>query len=136
MESSDARIFRGAAIPTALAGVVAALVSLLLAGPKGLFGSLIGLAVVVVFFSISMVAVNYAAKVSPHAMMAAALLSYAVKLLGMFALIAVLKNVTIWNPKAFAWTVIGLTLVWILAEARATIKLRTPYVVPDSEARR
>jgi ATP synthase protein I len=136
MESSDARIFRGAAIPTALAGVVAALISLLLAGTKGLFGSLIGLAVVVVFFSISMIAVNYAAKISPQAMMGAALLSYAVKLLGMFALIAVLNDVTIWNPKAFAWTVIGLTLVWILAEARATIKLRAPYVVPDSEARR
>jgi len=136
MESSDARIFRGAAIPTALAGVAAALISLLLAGPKGLFGSLIGLAVVVVFFSISLAAVNYAAKISPQAMMAAALLSYAVKLLGMFALIAVLNGVTIWNPKAFAWTVIGLTLVWILAEARTTIKIRAPYVVPDSEARR
>jgi len=136
MESSDARIFRGAAIPTALAGVVAALISILLAGPKGLFGSLIGLAVVIVFFSISMVAVNYAAKISPQAMMAAALLSYAVKLLGMFALIALLNRVTIWNPRAFAWTVIGLTLIWILSEARATIKLRAPYVVPAGENKR
>jgi ATP synthase protein I len=136
MESSDARIFRGAAIPTALAGVVAALISILLAGPKGLLGSLIGLAVVVVFFSISMIAVNWAAKISPQTMMAAALLSYAVKLLGMFVLIALLNGVTAWNPRAFAWTVIALTLVWILSEARATIKLRTPYVVPDSEAKR
>ncbi len=136
MESSDARIFRGAAIPTALAGVLAALISVLLAGPKGLFGSLIGLAVVVAFFSISMIAVNWAAKISPQTMMAAALLSYAVKLLGMFALIALLNDVTVWNARAFAWTVIALTLVWILSEARATIKLREPYVVPDGEAKR
>ena len=136
MESSDARIFRGAAIPTALAGVVAALISVLLAGPKGLLGSLIGLAVVVAFFSISMIVVNWAAKISPQTMMAAALLSYAIKLLGMFALIALLNGVTIWNPRAFAWTVIALTLVWILSEARATIKLREPYVVPDNEAKR
>ena len=86
--------------------------------------------------AISMIAVNWAAKISPQTMMAAALLSYAVKLLGMFALIALLNDVTVWNARAFAWTVIALTLVWILSEARATIKLREPYVVPDGEAKR
>jgi ATP synthase protein I len=35
MESSDARILRGAAIPTGVAGVVAIAASLVVAGPKG-----------------------------------------------------------------------------------------------------
>ena len=46
-----------------------------------------------------------------------------------------LYGVTAWNPRAFAWTVISLTLVWILSEARATLRLREPYVVPDGEAK-
>jgi ATP synthase protein I len=134
MESSDARILRGAAIPTALAGVVAALISLLVAGPKGALGAVIGLVVVVVFFSISVFVVNWAAKISPQTMMAAALLSYAVKLVATFALIAALNGVTVWNPRAFAWTVIALVLVWILSEALVTVRSRTPYVEPDGKS--
>lgn len=134
MESSDARILRGAAIPTALAGVLAALLSLLVAGPKGALGAVIGLAVVVVFFSISVLVVAWAAKISPHTMMAAALLSYAVKLIAMFALIAAFNNVTAWNPRAFAWTVIALTLTWIMGEALVTVRSRTTYVEPDGRS--
>jgi ATP synthase protein I len=48
----------------------------------------------------------------------------------MFALIAGLNHVTVWNPRSFAWTVIALTLVWILSEAYATVRFRRPYVDP------
>lgn len=130
MQSSDARILRGAAIPTGLVGVAIILVSLLVAGTKGALGAAIGLAVVVVFFSISVIAVSYASKISPAAMMPAALGSYLIKLVAMFALIALLAGVDVWNTRAFAWTVIVLTLVWTFAEARTSFKHKHLTVEP------
>lgn len=131
MESSDARILRGAAIPTAVAGVVAAVIGLLAAGPKGLLGAAFGVVVVLVFFGISVLVV---ARISRQLLMQAALLSYAVKLIVLFGLIIAVKNVGFMDPKAFAWTVIGLTLVWIMAETRVTLSIREPYVQPFSDS--
>lgn len=124
MQSSDARILRGAAIPSGLAGVAAVLVGLPLGGAKGALGAAIGAIVVLAFFSISVVAVSYAAKVSPQMMFAAAVFSYITKLFVMFALVALFQDVTAWNSEAFAWSVIALTLVWIGAEIRASLKIK------------
>ena len=133
MESSDARILRGAAIPTGLAGVAAIVIGLLVAGSKGALGAAIGLAVVIVFFSISVFVVNYTAKISPGTMMMAGLLSYAVKFIVVLGLVIALHDVTFWNPKAFAWTVVALTLIWIMAETRATLQVRVIELAPGKE---
>ncbi|HEV7934687.1 MAG TPA: hypothetical protein VGP70_20555 [Actinomadura sp.] len=133
MQSSDVRILRGAAIPTGLVGVVAVVLSLLIAGPKGALGAAIATAVVVVFFTISHVAVAYAAKVSPQTMMLAALASYLLKILAVMLLISALNRVTVWNPRAFAFTVLALIATWISAEIRTTLRTRTAYV--DEPAR-
>lgn len=132
MHRHDARILRGAAIPTAVAGVLAAVVATLVAGPKGAIGAAIGVVIVVAFFAVSLFAVTYAARISPMVMMQAALLSYVVKILALVGLVAVLRDVTIWHPQAFAWTVIGCTLVWIAGEVRAFLKEKILYVEPGS----
>ena len=124
MQPSDARILRGAAIPSALAGAVAIVAGLLLGGSKGALGAAIATVVVIAFFSISVVAVSYASKISPQMMFAAAVFSYITKIFVMFALVALLKDATVWNPQAFAWSVIALTLVWIGAEMRASMKIK------------
>jgi ATP synthase protein I len=133
METSDARILRGAAIPTGVAGVAAIVISLLAAGPKGSLGAAIGVAVVIIFFTISVLVVNYAAKISPQTMMMAGLLSYAVKFIAVLGLVVALADVTFWNPKAFAWTVVALTLVWITAETRASLQVRVIELAPGKE---
>jgi ATP synthase protein I len=133
MESSDARILRGAAIPTGLVGVIAIVISLLTTGSKGALGAVIGVAVVIVFFTISVLVVNYTAKISPQTMMTAGLMSYAVKFLAVLGLVIALKNVTFWNPRAFAWTVVVLTLVWIMAETRALLQTRVIELAPGKE---
>ncbi|KAB2345950.1 hypothetical protein [Actinomadura rudentiformis] len=128
MQPSDARTLRGAAIPSALAGAVAIVAGLLLGGAKGALGAAIATVVVIAFFSISVVAVSYASKISPQMMFAAAVFSYIFKILGMFVLISVFEDVTAWNNKAFAWAVIALTLVWISAEIRHTLTTKTLYI--------
>jgi ATP synthase protein I len=130
MQSTDARILRGAAIPTALAGVVAVLAGLLIAGGKGALGSAIGVALVLVFFTLGMLVVSYVSRLSQQLVMAAGLFGYLVKLVAVFALVAALNHVTVWNARAFGWTVLSLTTVWLAAEVNATINAKTPYVEP------
>ena len=138
MQPSDARILRGAAIAAALAGAVAIVAGFLLGGTKGALGAAIATVVVIAFFSISVVAVSYASKISPQMMFAAAVFSYITKIFVMFALVAVFQDATAWNPQAFAWTVIALTLAWIGAEIRYTsmpskpVGVRAPQPVSTS----
>ena len=54
-------------MPTAAAAVVMIALSAALGGIKGLIGALLGVALVAVFFGISLVAVGRAARVSPEA---------------------------------------------------------------------
>lgn len=135
MQSTDARILRGAAIPTALAGVVAILAGLLIAGGKGALGSAIGVALVLVFFTLGMLVVSYVSRLSQQLVMAAGLFGYLVKLVAVFALVAALNHVTVWNAHAFGWTVLSLTIVWLAAEVNATINAKTPYVEPGGGSR-
>jgi ATP synthase protein I len=135
MQSNDARILRGAAIPTGLAGLGAILAGLVLAGAKGALGSAIGVALVLVFFTLGMLVVSYVAKINQQMMLAAGLFGYLVKLLAVFALVAMLSHVKVWNAHAFGWTVLALTIVWLAAETNATMNLKTPYVEPAKGAR-
>ncbi|GLZ13175.1 hypothetical protein Acsp04_34100 [Actinomadura sp. NBRC 104425] len=134
MQSSDARILRGAAIPSGLAGLAVIAAAVPLAGAKGALGAALGTVVVLAFFTISVVAVGYAARISPQMMFAAAVFSYLGKVLAMLVLVAALDGVTLWNTKAFAWSVIVLTLVWVVAEARAAMKNKTLSLDPAGAA--
>jgi ATP synthase protein I len=130
MQSTDARILRGAAIPTGLTGLGAIAAGLVLAGGKGALGAAIGAVLVLVFFTLGMLVVSYVTKLSQQLILAAGLFGYLVKLIGVFALVALLNRVTIWNSHAFGWTVLALTVVWLAAEVNATLNVKSPYVEP------
>lgn len=137
MQSSDGRILRGAAIPTALAGLVAVVVGLLAAGTKGALAAALAAVVVVAFFSISALAVAWAAKFSSQTMMLAALASYAVKILAVMVLVTAMDGVSIWNTKVFGWSVVALALTWIAAEFRVALQPGRPYIdEPENAADR
>ncbi|NKZ07114.1 hypothetical protein [Actinomadura latina] len=135
MHTSDARMLRGAVIPTSVAGAGAVVIGLLAAGAKGALAAALASVVVIAFFSISALVVSWAAKYSAQTMMLAALASYAVKILAVMVLVTVMGSVSIWNTTVFGWTVIGLALLWIAAEFRVVLQ-RRPYIdepenVPD-----
>ena len=50
MPSHDARIIRGAAIPTAVAGLIAAVIAAAVVGTKGLIGAVFATLLVMAFF--------------------------------------------------------------------------------------
>src|SRR4051812_18329225 len=104
MQSTDARILRGAAIPTALAGLCAVVAGLLLAGGKGALGSAIGAVLVLVFFTLGVLIVSYVTKMNEQLVLAAGLFGYLIKLIAVFALVASLHHVSAWNTRAFGLT--------------------------------
>ncbi|GAA4231216.1 hypothetical protein GCM10022254_27780 [Actinomadura meridiana] len=132
MQTSDARMLRGAAIPATAAGVGAVLIGLLAAGTKGALAAALASVVVIAFFSISAMVVSWAAKYSAQTMMLAALVSYLVKILAVMALVGAMDEVTIWNTKVFGWTVIGLALLWIAAEARLVMQHKLYIDEPEN----
>ncbi|HUP99044.1 MAG TPA: hypothetical protein VM093_01150 [Aeromicrobium sp.] len=133
MQANDVRVLKSAAIPTLAVGVVAVVVALLLSGAKGALGAAIGIALVAVFFSISVIAVSYAARVSPQIMAIVAMVSYLIKVVAIMAMLAAFGDTTAWNSKAFAWSVVVGTLVWTAFEVRAFIKTKMLYVDPEAK---
>ncbi|WP_327087039.1 hypothetical protein OIE66_32620 [Nonomuraea sp. NBC_01738] len=133
MQANDVRVLKSAALPTLAVGAVAVVVSFFLAGGKGAIGAAVGILLVGVFFSISVVAVSYAAKVSPQMMAIAAMVSYLVKVVVIMVMLRTFGDTTAWNPRAFAWAVVVGTIVWTAAEVRAFIKTKMLYVDPDAK---
>lgn len=130
METTDVRILRGAAIPTAVAGAIAIVLAFALGGGHGALGAVVGAALVGAFFTVGMVAMSYAARVSAAAMMPVALITYLVKIVTLGALLVAFGDTQAFSVEAFAWTVIACTLVWIAAQVRAFSRQKMLYVDP------
>ncbi|NDU75749.1 hypothetical protein GWI34_24430 [Actinomadura sp. DSM 109109] len=127
MHTSDARMLRGAVIPTSIVGVGAVVIGLPVAGAKGALAAALASVVVIAFFSVSALVVSWASRLSAQTMMLAALASYAVKILAVMVLVTAIDGVTIFDTRVFGWTVIGLALLWIGAEFRVVMQ-RRPYI--------
>jgi ATP synthase protein I len=133
MQDNDLRILKAAAIPTALVGLIAVVVAAFLSGTKGALGAGIGVCVVGAFFTISLIAVTYAARISPTMMMAAAMGTFFAKILVLAVLLEYFQDATVWNPRAFGLTVIVCTICWTIGEARGFMRLRMLYVDPEGK---
>ncbi|MEU0220418.1 hypothetical protein ABZ281_37510 [Streptomyces sp. NPDC006265] len=132
MPSNDARILAQAAVPTAAVGAVAAVVGGVAAGGKGAIGAVVATLVVILFMGIGLYVLQRTAKSLPHLFQAMGLMLYVAQLLLLFIFVAAFKNTTLFNPKAFAITLVVGTLAWIAAQTRAHMKAKILYVEPDS----
>jgi ATP synthase protein I len=131
MLAKYAIIVRRAGALTAIAAAIMVAVCAALAGTKGLIGALIGVAIVIVFFGISVLVVGRAARISPQAMMAAALITYVVKIVALAIVVSALNGTTAFSTRALGFTAIGCILVWSAAQIVTTIKLKMLYVEPE-----
>jgi ATP synthase protein I len=127
-------IVRRAGALTAVAAAIMVAVSAALVGVKGLIGALIGVGIVAVFFGISILVVGRAARVSPQAMMVAALASYLVKIVGLAVVVSRLNGTTAFSTRTLGFVAIGCILVWTAAQAIAAMKVKMLYVEPDSSS--
>jgi ATP synthase protein I len=133
MLASYGPIARRSAVITAGAALIMVVLSTVLGGAKGLLGSVLGVALVAIFFAISITAVNRAAKISPQAMMITAIGSYTIKILVLVFVAAHFSGTTAFNGKLFGLTAIVCVLVWTFAQVIWSMKLKVLYVEPDGE---
>ncbi|MFJ2175086.1 hypothetical protein ACIOHE_19585 [Streptomyces sp. NPDC087851] len=132
MPSNDVRNLLHTAVPTAAVGAIAVAVGAVVAGGKGALGAAVGAVVVIVFMGIGLVVLERTAKSLPHLFQAMGLMLYTAQLLLMIIFVGLFKDTTLFEPKAFAFTLVVATLVWIAAQARAHMKAKILYVEPES----
>lgn len=133
MVAQYARIARRSAATAAVAAVIAIVLAAVIGGGKGLLGAAIGVAVVALFFGISVIAVSRAARISPQAMMATALGTFIVKILLLLVFVGAFQNTTAFNPKAFGLTALVCILAYTGAQVMWSMRLKALYVEPDGE---
>jgi ATP synthase protein I len=136
MLAKYATIVRRAGALTAVAAAIMVAVSAALVGTKGLIGALVGVAIVTVFFGISVLVVGWAARVSPQAMMVAALVTYLVKIVALAVVVSSLNGTTAFSTRTLGFTAIGCILVWSAAQVITAIKIKMLYVEPDQQPRK
>jgi ATP synthase protein I len=133
MLASYAPIVRRSAAVTAAVAVVMVAVSAAVAGAKGVLGALLGTALVVVFFAISVLAVSAAARVSAQAMMITAIGTYVIKILVLILLLSRYSSTTAFSPRMFGLTALACILAWTFAQVAWSMRLRVPYVEPQGK---
>lgn len=136
MQSNDARIIRGAAIPAAGAGLLTVVAAAIASGVSAALGAALGVAVGAGFLGVGMLALSAVGRRWPELFFGAALLIYTTQLGMLLALLLVLRDASFLHGRAFAVGVLVGVFTWLAGLARAHMKVRTPYVevAPASSA--
>ncbi|MGW0884383.1 hypothetical protein [Streptomyces sp. NPDC002671] len=133
MPSKDVRNLAQIAVPTAAAGVIAVAVSAAVAGGKGALGAAVGTLLAILFMGIGLYVLQWTAKTLPQLFQMMGLMLYVAQLLLLLIFVAVFKDTSLFNAKAFAVALVVATVVWMAAQARAHMKAKIFYIDPDSE---
>jgi len=134
MMAQYARVVRWSVALTSVVAAVAVVLSAALVGAKGAYGALIGVAVVTVFFGISILAVGRAAKVSPAAMMVTALGTFIVKIVAFMIVLVAIGKSTAFSGRSLGFTALACILAWSAAQIGTSMKLKMLYVEPDGKS--
>ncbi|MGP3999274.1 hypothetical protein [Streptomyces sp. 8N706] len=132
MPDNDVRMLLHTAVPTAAVGVIAVVVSAVLAGGKGAIGAAFGALLVMLFMGLGVVVLQRTARSLPQLFQIMGLLLYTTQVLLLAVFLAVFKNTTLFNVQAFGLTLLVTTLIWVAAQARAHMKAKVLYVQPES----
>jgi ATP synthase protein I len=134
MSTQYARVVRWSIALTGVVAAVAVVLSTVLVGAKGAYGSLIGVAVVAVFFGISILVVGKAAKISPMAMMVAALGSFVVKIVAFMIVLVAIGHSSALSGRSLGFTALACILAWSASQIGTSIKLKMLYVEPSGQS--
>jgi ATP synthase protein I len=133
MLANDARILVRSAVVTAITGAILIAIGAITEGGKGALGAAAGVALVAVFFTLSVVVVSYAGRrFGLSAMMGAALGIFVVKVVAVLALVAALQGTTAFNTKMFGVTAIICILAWSAGQIATLARRQMLYVEPDT----
>jgi ATP synthase protein I len=125
-------IVRWSAVVTAIVAAVMVAVCAAIGGTHGLIGALLGVALVAVFFGIDVLVIGRMAKISPQAIMGAAIGLYLFKIIALAVAVKLLSDASFFNGKLFGVTALVCILAYCAAQMIASIRHKTLYVNPDS----
>lgn len=135
MQSNDARILRGAAIPTAVVGLVVVVVAGIVAGGKGALGAGLGTIVAVAFFAAGLEGLRMVGQRWPELLMGAGLLVYTTQIFVLLMLLVAFRDATFMNGRAFGLAALACAIVWPAGQAWMQMRVKTLYVDPSSDSK-
>jgi ATP synthase protein I len=127
------RIVRWSAVLTAIAAAIMVAVSAAIGGTHGLIGALLGVALVAIFFGIDVAVIGRVARISPQAIMLAAIGLYVFKIIVLAVAVKLLGDTSFFNGELFGVTALICILAYCASQVAASIKFKTLYVEPDGE---
>ncbi|MTE21036.1 hypothetical protein F0L17_18310 [Streptomyces sp. TRM43335] len=130
MQSNDARILRGAAIPSACVGLAGVIVGAVVAGGEGALGAGLGTVLVIAFFGAGLHVLGRIGRKWPELLLGAGFLVYTTQVVVMLLLLKFLRGATFMDGRVFGLTVLACLLVWLAAQAWTQTRIKSLYVEP------
>lgn len=127
-----AQLLRGAVLPTLAAGVVATVIGLM-SSPRAGFSAAFGSALVIGFFSLTLLVMKRTAYLPPTTVMMLVLATYTGKVLVLGLVMFLLRDVSWVSGYAVGLAITVCTLVWLFFEMRAYKRLRIFAFSPGPE---
>ncbi|TVZ04252.1 hypothetical protein EAS64_17865 [Trebonia kvetii] len=134
MGTQYSRVVRWSVAMTSVVAAVAVLICAVIGGAKGAYGALIGVGVVTVFFGLSILVVGRAARISPAAMMVAALGTFLVKMVAFAIVLVAIGHSTAFNGRMLGFTALACILAWSASQIITSMRLKLLYVEPDGKS--
>jgi hypothetical protein len=136
-ESSEsdafAELLRGAFVPTAIVGLAAVVIALF-SGPKAAWSAAFGAALVLAFFTVTLLAMKRTAHLPPTTVMAIVMVTYTAKVLALGLVVLLVRDASWVSGYAVGVTITVCTLVWLFFEMRAYKRLRIFVFSPTDES--
>ncbi len=133
MLANFSRVVRWSAVLTAIVAAIMVAVSAAIGGTQGLIGALLGVALVAVFFGIDVLVIGRVARISPQAIMLAAIGLYVFKIIVLAIAVKELGDASFFDGKLFGFTALICILAYCASQVAASIKFKTLYVNADGE---
>lgn len=128
-----AEMLRGSVWPTLVAAVVCISVGLV-SGPMAAWSAALGAALVVGFFSLTLLVMKRTANLPPTTVMLVVMVTYTVKVLALGIVMFAVRDVSWLSGYAVGVTITVCALVWLFFELRAYKRLRIFAYDPDGAA--
>ena len=128
-----AQLLRGSLLPTVVVAIGCILVGLL-SSPKAAWSAAVGAALVIFFFSLTLLVMKHTAEMAPTTVMLVVMLTYTFKVIVLGVAMFLLRDVSWVSGYAVGLTITVCALVWLFFEMRAYKRLRIFAYDPDGEA--
>jgi ATP synthase protein I len=128
------RVVRWSVALTSVVAAAAIVICALMGGAKGAYGALVGVGVVAAFFGLSILVVGRAARISPPAMMIAALATFVVKIVAFMIVLVAIGHSTAFNGRMLGFTALACILAWSAAQVVTAMRMQILYVEPDGKS--